>query len=270
MRWARVGLIVVVFAGCKRRTLVTIKGSDTVLPVSQALVEAYLARHKAPLLNVTGGGSGVGIAALLHGDTDIAMSSRPLKLSEWLKFEQRRYHLIEDTVAWDVLAICVHPSLTLDRLTRAQIAAIYTGQVRNWKELGGPDLPILPYSRESSSGTFEFFREHVLLGKDFAEGVRFIPATGMLMQSVSQTPGAIGYLGIAYVGPQVKVLRVARDGDTVYYLPARNRAELNRYPLARPLYYYYERSQVEKLRPFLEFVHSPEGRAVVAQVGYVP
>ncbi|GIV25643.1 MAG: hypothetical protein KatS3mg026_1335 [Bacteroidia bacterium] len=157
--------------------------------MSQALAEAYLARYKEPLLNVTGGGSGVGIAALLHGDTDIAMSSRPLKLSEWLKFDQKGCHLVEDTIGWDVLAICVHPSLPIDRLTREEVAAIYTGKVKNWKELGGPDLPILPYSRESSSGTFEFFREHVLLGKDFAEGVRFIPATGMLVQSVSQTPG---------------------------------------------------------------------------------
>lgn len=270
MRWGNVALMMMVVAGCKRRTLVTIKGSDTVLPVSQALAEAYLLRHKEPLLNVTGGGSGVGIAALLNGDTDIAMSSRPLKLSEWLKFDQKRYDLVEDTIGWDVLAICVHPSLPLDRLTREQIAAIYTGKVKNWKELGGPDLPVLPYSRESSSGTFEFFREHVLLGKDFAEGVRFIPATGMLVQSVSQTPGAIGYLGIAYVEPRVKVLRLGREGDTAYYLPARSRAELNRYPLARPLYYYYERSKVEKLQPFLAFVHSPAGRAMVEEVGYVP
>ncbi|MCX7979888.1 MAG: PstS family phosphate ABC transporter substrate-binding protein [Bacteroidia bacterium] len=265
-RWG----IALLLLSCSRRELLRIKGSDTVLPLSQAFAEAYMMYYTAPLISVTGGGSGVGIAALLNGDTDIAMSSRPLKLSERLRFQEKGRTLIEDTVAWDVLALCVHPSNPIERLTRSQIADIYTGKIRNWKELGGPDLPILPYSRESSSGTFEFFREHVLRGKDFASDVRFIPATGMMVQSVSQTPGAIGYIGVAYVRPGVKVLAVAQDGDTAYCYPARSRKELSRYPIARPLYYYYEQTRAPALAPFLRFIHSDTSKALVTQVGYIP
>lgn len=254
---------------CTPRALVIIKGSDTVLPVSQALAEAYLNRYGAPLISVTGGGSGVGIAALLNRDTHIAMSSRPLKLAEQLRIRQQRRHIIEDTVAWDVLAVCVHPSNPIQSLSRAQLAAIYAGEIRNWKALGGPDLPIVPYSRESSSGTFEFFRDHVLRGKDFAPNVRFIAATGTLVQSLSQTPGSIGYLGIAYVTPKIKVLAIS-DEEYPPALPAKNRAALAHYALARPLYYYYDASFSNQVKPFLAFVHSPEGAAVITKVGYIP
>lgn len=255
---------------CTRRDLIAIKGSDTVLPLSQAFAEEFLASNKGLLISVTGGGSGVGIAALMNGDADIAMSSRPLKLSERLKLMERGKNLIEDTVAWDVLAICVHPSNPIQKLTRSQLADIYTGRVKNWKDLGGADVPILPYSRESSSGTFEFFREHILRGEDFAAQVRFIPATGMMVQSIAQTPGAIGYIGVAYITPEIKVVAIAQDGDSVYHLPARSQAELIQYPIARPLYYYYDAAQGARVEPFLRFVKSPEGRAIVEKVGYVP
>ena len=266
---ARVGFLLIVLWGCAPRELITIKGSDTVLPVSQALAETYLELHPAPLISVTGGGSGVGIAALLNGDTDIAMSSRPLKLAERLRLTAAGRTLVEDTIAWDVLAVCVHPSNPLSHLTREALVAIYTGAVTNWKALGGPDLPIVVYSRESSSGTFEFFREHVLQGKDFAPSVRFIPATGTLVQSIAQTPGAIGYLGIAYLTPGIKPLALSDEAHPPT-LPTKNRAALTTYPLARPLFYYYEARALPRLKPFLAFAHSPEGQRVIEKVGYVP
>ncbi|MCS7153273.1 MAG: phosphate ABC transporter substrate-binding protein [Bacteroidia bacterium] len=268
--WMRYLLGSLLLFSCTRRDLISVKGSDTVLPLSQAFAEKFLEKNSDMLISVTGGGSGVGIAALMNGDADVAMSSRPLKLSERLKLAQRGKSLIEDTIAWDVLAICVHPSNPVNRLTRAQLADIYTGRIKNWKEVGGLDMPILPYSRESSSGTFEFFREHILRGQDFASEVRFIPATGMMVQSIAQTPGAIGYIGIAYVSSSVKPLSIAQDGDSTYYLPARTRAELSRYPIARPLYYYYDAQRAERVKPFIQFVHSPQGRELVKKVGYVP
>jgi len=255
--------------GCAPRELITIKGSDTVLPVSQALAEVYLQKHAEPLISVTGGGSGVGIAALLNGDTDIAMSSRPLKLAERLRLASAQRTLIEDTIAWDVLAVCVHPTNPISHLSRENLAAIYTGAITNWKDLGGPDLPIVVYSRESSSGTFEFFREHVLQGKDFAPSVRFIPATGTLVQAIAQTPGAIGYLGIAYLNPTLKPLAIS-DETHPPALPAKDRASLGSYLLARPLFYYYEEKARNRLAAFLDFIHSSEGKAVIARVGYVP
>ncbi|MDW8236127.1 MAG: PstS family phosphate ABC transporter substrate-binding protein [Bacteroidia bacterium] len=255
---------------CVRRPLIVVKGSDTVLPLSQMFAESYLEQSQAPLISVTGGGSGIGIAALMNGDADIAMSSRPLKLAEQLRLTQKGIRPVEDTIAWDVLAICVHPSNPVQRLTRQQIADIYAGKIRNWKEIGGDDVPILPYSRESSSGTFEFFRDHILQGKDFAQHVRFIPATGMLVQAIAQTPGSIGYVGIAYVNSSIKVVAVGHEGDTNYYYPARSQAEMTHYPIARPLYYYYDLRKQVDLAPFLRFVHSERGRKIVEEVGYVP
>jgi len=263
------GVFLIGLWGCAPRELIRIKGSDTLLPVSQALAESYLEKAGAPLISVTGGGSGVGIAALLNGDTDIAMTSRPLKLAERLRLAMAQRTLVEDTVAWDVLAVCVHPSNPISHLSRAQLVAIYTGAMTNWKELGGPDLPIVVYSRESSSGTFEFFRDHVLQGKDFAPSVRFIPATGTLVQSIAQTPGAIGYLGIAYLTPHIKPVAIS-DETHPPTLPVKDHSILSSYPLARPLYYYYEKKNLPRLTPFLSFVHSPEGRAVIEKVGYVP
>jgi len=265
----KVGPLLIALWGCAPRELITIKGSDTLLPVSQAIAESYLKLHPAPLISVTGGGSGVGIAALLNGDTDIAMSSRPLKLAERLRLAAAGRNLLEDTIAWDVLAVCVHPSNPLSHLSREALVAIYTGAITNWKELGGPDLPIVVYSRESSSGTFEFFREHVLRGKDFAPSVRFIPATGTLVQAIAQTPGAIGYLGIAYLTPSIKPLAIS-DEDHPATLPTKNRAVLTTYPLARPLFYYYEARSLPRLKPFLDYAHSPEGHQIIEKVGYVP
>ncbi len=269
MRWLGIGSASLILATCTPRALVNIKGSDTVLPVSQALAEAFLDRYGAPLISVTGGGSGVGIAALLNRDTHIAMSSRSLKLAERLRIQQQKRLIVEDTIAWDVLAVCVHPSNPVQTLSRAQLAAIYAGEIRNWKALGGPDLAIVPYSRESSSGTFEFFREHVLRGKDFAPDVRLIAATGTLVQSLAQTPGSIGYLGVAYLTPEIKALAISSEEQPAA-LPAQSKAALARYPLARPLYYYYDAAFSETVRPFLTFVHSPEGAAVIAKVGYIP
>jgi phosphate transport system substrate-binding protein len=256
-------------SGCGPRAIIVMKGSDTVLPVSQALAEAYLVQHPEPLISITGGGSGVGIAALLNGDADIAMSSRPLKLAERLRFIAQNRSIIEDTLAWDVLAICVHPSNPISQLSREDLVAIYTGAAQNWKAFGGPDLPIVVYSRESSSGTFEFFRDRVLRGKDFAPSVRFIPATGTLVQSIAQTPGAIGYVGVAYLNPSIKAIALSDKGQNPI-APAKDRTTLSLYPLARPLYFCYEPKKRNRIRAFLDFARSAEGQALIQKVGFIP
>ena len=176
-----------------------IKGSDTVLPVSQETAEIFMNTHPEQRVTVTGGGTGVGISALMDHTTDIAMASRPIKFSEKMKLKAAGQEVKEVIIAYDALAIIVHPDNPVSRLTRQQLEGIFRGKIVNWKQVGGPDMKIIVYSRETSSGTYEFFKESVLKNKNYMSGSLSMPATGAVIQSVSQTKGAIGYVGLAYL-----------------------------------------------------------------------
>jgi phosphate transport system substrate-binding protein len=200
-------------------------------------------------ITVVGGGSGVGIAALLDNTTDIAMSSRPLKMDERLKLSDAGRSIKEVIVAYDALSIIVNPANPVSKLTREQLEGIFTGKIKNWKEVGGNDMLIVAYSRETSSGTYEFFKEHVLNKKNYASSVLNMPATGAIVQSVSQTKGAIGYIGLAYMEKNVKDISVSYDKGK-NYVPARfENAKNKTYPVVRPLYYYYNTSFEKKVKP---------------------
>ena len=186
-----------------------IKGSDTVLPVAQQTAERFMNQHPDTRVTVTGGGSGVGISALLDETTDIAMASRGIKFSEKMKAKAAGEELEEIPVAYDALAVVVHPSNPVKQLTRRQLEDIFRGKITNWKQVGGDDRKIVVYSRETSSGTYEFFKESVLKNKNYMASSLSMPATGAIIQSVSQTKGAIGYVGLAYVSPRVKTLSVS-------------------------------------------------------------
>ncbi|MGB3083207.1 MAG: phosphate ABC transporter substrate-binding protein, partial [Saprospiraceae bacterium] len=172
-----------------------IKGSDTVLPLAQKSAENFMKTHQDISIAVVGGGSGTGITALMDGNTDIAMSSRELKGEEKLKLLEKQIAIEVKTIAVDALAVIVHPENKVENLTREQLEKIYIGEITNWKEVGGADLTIVVYSRENSSGTYEFFKEHVMDKKNYASTVLNMPATGAIVQSISQTKGAIGYIG---------------------------------------------------------------------------
>jgi phosphate transport system substrate-binding protein len=242
-----------------------IKGSDTCLPLSQREAEAFMKGHKGTSVTVTGGGSGVGIAALLEGTTDIAQSSRKIKFDETKKLEGKG--LKEVTVAMDALAIVVHPSNKVSRLTREQLEGIFTGKITNWKEVGGADMNIVPYSRETSSGTYEFFKESVLRNRNYKSGILSMPATGAIVQSISQTKGGIGYIGLAYLGDAVKAVSVSYGKDFV--APSVAAAKDGTYPIVRELYYYYTAAGEAKAKPFIDFVLSPVGQKIVAETGFI-
>jgi phosphate transport system substrate-binding protein len=180
-----------------------IKGSDTCLPLIQKQKENYMKKNAGSSVTVVGGGSGVGIQALLAGQTDIAMASRKLKMDEKLKLQDAGKAYKEVVFAQDALSVIVNPGNKINQLTREQLEGIFTGKIKNWKEVGGDDLTIVVYSRETSSGTYEFFKEHVLNLKNFAGNALMMPATGAIVQSVSQTKGAIGYIGLAYIEKDV-------------------------------------------------------------------
>lgn len=247
-----------------------IKGSDTVLPLSQKEAENYMKQNKSAKITVTGGGSGVGLAALVDGTTDIAMSSRKMKMSEKMKLQNAGKAVKETIIAYDALAVIVNPSNKVSQLTREQIEGIFTAKIKNWKEVGGDDLVITVYSRETSSGTYEFFKENVLNNKNYASSVLNMPATGAIIQSISQTKGAIGYVGLAYLEKEVKALKVSYDKGKTFVGPSMETAKTKTYSIIRPLYYYYSTAIEKTVKPFVDYILSAEGQKTVEQVGYVP
>ncbi|WP_373809466.1 PstS family phosphate ABC transporter substrate-binding protein [Porphyromonas loveana] len=246
-----------------------IKGSDTVLPLSQKESEQYMKENPSARLTITGGGSGVGIAALLSGSTDLAQSSRRIKFSERQKIQESGRSVREVVIAYDALAVVVHPSNKVGKLTRQQLEGIFTGKIKNWKEVGGADMKIVPYSRETSSGTYEFFKEVVLSNKNYMNGIMSMPATGAIIQSVSQTAGAIGYVGLAYLNKDVKALSISFDGGKKFTAPSVANAKNKSYPIVRPLYYYYDTRSEAKVKPFINYVLSEKGQGIVSKVGFI-
>lgn len=247
-----------------------ISGSDTVLPVSQKEAETYMSANPSATISVTGGGSGVGFSALLSGTVDIAQASRKIKFDEVQKLKAEGKTAKEVIIAYDALAIVVHPSNKVNKLSREQMEAIFTGKITNWKELGGEDLKIVPYSRETSSGTYEFFRQNVLKNKNYVNGIMSMPATGAIVQSVSQTRGAIGYVGLAYLNKDIQAVSVSYDAGKTYVAPTEANAMNKTYPIVRPLYYYYEAKSEASLKHFIDYVLSPAGQKLISEVGFVP
>ena len=247
-----------------------VKGSDTLLPLTQELAEDYLEEHPEGEVIVTGGGSGVGIAALMENTTDIAMASRRIKFGEKMKFAEAGLEAREVIVAYDALAVVVNPSNPVTQLTREQLEDIFRGKITNWKEVGGEDRKIVVYSRETSSGTYEFFKESVLDNKNYMSSILSMPATGAIIQSVKQTKGAIGYIGLAYLNRYVKPLAVSYDGGEHYAVPSVETAADGSYPIVRPLYYYYDAAKEQTVSSFISYALSPEGQKSVLEQGFVP
>ena len=247
-----------------------VKGSDTLLPLTQELAEDYLEEHPEGEVIVTGGGSGVGIAALMENTTDIAMASRRIKFGEKMKFAEAGLQAREVIVAYDALAVVVNPSNPVTQLTREQLEDIFRGKITNWKEVGGEDRKIVVYSRETSSGTYEFFKESVLDNKNYMSSILSMPATGAIIQSVKQTKGAIGYIGLAYLNRYVKPLAVSYDGGEHYAVPSVETAADGSYPIVRPLYYYYDAAKEQTVSSFISYALSPVGQKSVLEQGFVP
>lgn len=225
--------------------------------------------NKNARVSVTGGGSGVGVASLIDGSTDIAMSSRPLKMDERMKLKAAKVTYKQVVIANDALSVIINPSNKVTKLTRQQLEDIFTGKVTNWKQVGGADMRVVVYSRESSSGTYEFFKDHVMKKKNFANNVLSMSATGAIIQSVSQTKGAIGYVGLAYLDKKVKSVAVSFDGK-LFIEPTVANAAVGKYPITRPLYYFYNTKSEKIVAPFISFILSQRGQQIVKMDGYIP
>lgn len=262
-------LVLVMLASVTLVPAQKIKGSDTVLPLSQKEAESYLQSNPSSSVTVTGGGSGVGVSALLEGSTDIAQLSRKIKFDERKKLREEGKNVKEVIIAYDAISVVVHPENNVSGLTREQLEGIFTGKITNWKEVGGADLKIIPYARETSSGTYEFFKESVLKNRNYMNGIMSMPATGAVIQSVSQTKGAIGYVGFAYLNKSVKALSVSYNEGQTFVAPSVENVKNGSYPIYRPLYYYYIEASEKLVKPFIDYVLSDEGQRIVSEIGYI-
>lgn len=248
---------------------VTVKGSDTMVILAQRWAEAYMKKSPAKKIQVTGGGSGTGIAALINGTTDVADASRAMKDAEKAKLRDRYGNLpTEIAVAKDGVAFYVNEANPVKQLTMEQLRGIYEGEIENWKQVGGPDAPIVVYSRENSSGTYVFVKEVVLEDGDYTPRAQTLPGTAAVVNAVAREKNGIGYGGGAYA-KGVKELKVAgKDGQA--YAPSQENVKSGKYPLSRDLYMYTRAKPAGEVKEFIDFCLSPEGQAIVSQVGYFP
>jgi phosphate transport system substrate-binding protein len=250
---------------------ITVKGSDTMVILGQKWAESYMRKRTDTTVQVTGGGSGTGIAALLNGTTDICEASRPMKLAELADFVKKyRAKPHEYKMCLDALSVYVNKENKLEKLSFPQLEAIFTGKITNWKELGGPDAPISLYGRENSSGTYELFKDQVLNKKDFASTTKTMPGTAAVIQAVANDKTGIGYGGIAY-GEGVKALKISVTEDSEAIEPSEATVLSKTYPIARYLYNYVSpENDSGSVAEFITWCKSPEGQAIVKEVGYFP
>ena len=261
--------IFVASAAFMQQTKITVKGSDTMVILAQRWAEIYMKQHPETSIQVTGGGSGVGIAALINGTTDIANASRQIKKSEIEKLKSRYNTLgVEIPCAKDGITVFLHESNPVTELSLKQLSDIYTGKVTNWKQVGGADAKITLYGRENSSGTYVYFKEAVVKA-DYAAACQTLPGTGAVVNAVKKDKNGIGYGGAAYaVG--VQHCKVKKDENCAAYLPSEENVTKNLYPITRYLYMYMRNRPTGDLKKFVDWMLSPEGQKVVTGVGYFP
>lgn len=247
---------------------ITIKGSDTMVQLGQRWAESYMGSHKDITLQVTGGGSGTGISALINGTTDICMASRPMKGKEKEQMLAKyKTAGVEVTVARDGLTVYLNEKNPVKELTMEQIKKIYLGEIKNWKEVGGKDAPIILYGRENSSGTYVFFKEHVLENKDYAQTMQTLPGTAAVVNAVTKDVTGIGYGGAGYA-KGIKECAVKKDASSPALLPVKENIDNNSYALSRGLYLYLKGTPEGNVKSFIDWVLSPAGQEVVTKEGF--
>jgi phosphate transport system substrate-binding protein len=250
----------------------SVKGSDTMVNLSQAWAETFMKANPGTAVSITGGGTGTGIAAFLNGTTDLANASRPMSQREIDQARTRGVFPKAHAVALDGLAVAVYASNPVQSLTKQQLASIYSGAISDWSQVGGKPGRIVVLSRESSSGTYGFFREHVLGNRPYRPDAQLMPSTRAIQQELSNNPNAIGYGGEAYFKskPNVKILSISPGKDKPAIYPSNENVASGKYPIERPLYVYSRGTPKGLAAQFIKFCQSPDGQRIVAQTGYVP
>ena len=261
------GLVGFAFAPAADR--ITVKGSDTMVILAQKWAEVYMKSNPSAAIQVTGGGSGVGISALINGATDIANASRKMKQTEKDKLKDRYNTLgVEVACAKDGITVYLHPTNKVKELSIKQLSEIFKGNIKNWKEVGGADADIKLYGRENSSGTYVFFQENVVKG-DYAPSCQTLPGTAAVVNAVKKDPNAIGYGGAAYA-EGIEICKVKKDDSSPAYLATAETIAKNQYPITRYLYMYLRNRPTGAMKSYIDWILSPEGQKLVVEMGYFP
>jgi phosphate transport system substrate-binding protein len=249
---------------------ITVKGSDTMVILAQRWAEKYMTAHPDVVIQVTGGGSGTGISALINGSTDICNASRPMKASEFDKLKQRYgTRGVEIKSALDGLSVYVNESNKIQELSLDQLKDIYTGKVTNWKEVGGVNEKMIVYGRENSSGTYVYFKDNVLMGDDYTSTMQTMPGTAAVVNAIAKDKLGIGYGGAAY-GKGIRELKVKKDASSPAYAPNLENIKSGKYPISRYLYMYVRNRPTGALKNYIDWTLSEEGQKIVSEVGYFP
>jgi phosphate transport system substrate-binding protein len=248
---------------------ITVKGSDTMVILARKWAEIYMKNNPNVSIQVTGGGSGVGLSALINGSTDIANSSRPIKRSEMDKLKSRYNTLgVEIPCAKDGITIFLNESNPINELTLQQLSDIYSGRVTNWKDVGGSNEDIKLYGRENSSGTYVYFKDNVIKA-DYAASCQTLPGTAAVVNAVKKDKNGIGYGGAAYaVG--IKHCKVKKDANSQGYEPTAENIKKNVYPISRYLYMYLKSRPTGAMKQYIDWIISAEGQKIVTDIGYFP
>jgi phosphate transport system substrate-binding protein len=249
-----------------------IKGSDSEVNLVQALVEEFADVNEKAEFSVTGGGSGTGIAALINKQTDIANSSRPMSDAEIQQAKANGIEPVPIVFAFDGLAVLVNAGNPVEKMTIEQIGKIFAGEITNWSEVGGENKPISLYGRQTTSGTYVFFRDKVV-GGDYSPSMQMMPGTSQIVEGVRQDVTGIGYAAIGYVkgSSGIKAVNIAEKNGEPYISPLDDEKVFSGvYPLTRPLFQYLNGKPAGALKQFIEFELSEAGQAIVVKEGFLP
>ncbi len=248
---------------------ITMKGSDTMVRLGQRWAEEYMKKNPNSVIQVSGGGSGTGIAALFNGTTDICMASRDMKPKEYQDAKAKNLGVTRISVSLDGIAIFLNKENPVNDLSIPQLRAIYTGELTNWKEVGGPDATIILYGRENNSGTYAYFKEHVLQEDDFADRCQTLPGTASVVNALTKDPKGIGYGGIAWA-TTVKHAGVKATDTTAAIHPTTEAVSKGEYPISRELYFFLRGEPSVEVKNFINWTLSPEGQKVAESADYIP
>lgn len=249
---------------------IVVKGSDTMVILAERWAKTYMTMFPKTTIQATGGGSGIGINSLINGTTDICFTSRRMKIEEKERLKHEYNTLgVEIKVARDGVSIYVNESNPLNEISKDQLIAIFTGKIKNWKEVGGLDYPINLYCMENTSGASVYFKELVLQDDNYSPSAKQVSGPTAMVNAVMKDRFGIGYNGVTYI-KGVKVLKVKYNELFSAFAPTKENISSNTYPLSHYLYLYLRNQPSGTTKDFIDWILSSEGQKIAAAAGFFP